>query len=155
MDNMKSFAKYGKHLLHLCESHDLLIVNGLLCFLNCCGRACFSHGGGASVDDSVANTHLIHIPKSFRSLSNLPFLTTQHWLFSMISRIHCHLPRFLRSLQSTTIKCMSILYTLQLCYSLFPTYVRVSTSFPHHNSCQIWVFQCSITIRTKGVSIAH
>jgi hypothetical protein len=42
-----------RHLLHLGESHDLLILNELPYFLASCNFTCFTHNSGASVLDYV------------------------------------------------------------------------------------------------------
>jgi hypothetical protein len=47
---------YGGHLLQLGESHELLILNGLSCFLDSRYFTCFPHSGGASVVDYVMSS---------------------------------------------------------------------------------------------------
>jgi len=44
---------YGKHLLHLNEFHDLLILNGISFFLYSNSVSCFPHVEGASLMDYI------------------------------------------------------------------------------------------------------
>jgi hypothetical protein len=58
-----------KHFLHLGESHELLMLNGLHCFPESEGFTCFPHSRGASVVDYVlANQNLILYIRQFSIL---------------------------------------------------------------------------------------
>jgi hypothetical protein len=50
---------YGRHLLQLGESHELLILNDLSCFLESRFFTCRPHGGGASVVDYVLSSQAL------------------------------------------------------------------------------------------------
>jgi hypothetical protein len=54
-------SSYGKHLLHFGESHDLLILNGISCFIDSSGFTCFPHVGGRAnvVDYILANQDML------------------------------------------------------------------------------------------------
>lgn len=59
-DGLGPLTTYGRHVLQLGESHDLFLLNGLLCYLDLKGFMCFVHNGGASlVDYDVANQQLL------------------------------------------------------------------------------------------------
>jgi hypothetical protein len=55
-DALGPFTAYGRYLLHLGESQELLILNGLPCFPDSRFFTCRPHGGGASVVDYVLSS---------------------------------------------------------------------------------------------------
>ena len=55
-DVLGTLTTYGRHLLHLGESQELLILNGLPHFPNSRFFTCRPHGGVASVVDYVLSS---------------------------------------------------------------------------------------------------
>jgi hypothetical protein len=55
-DALGPLTAYGRHLLQLGESQELLILNGLPCFPNSRFFTCWPHGGGVSVVDYVLSS---------------------------------------------------------------------------------------------------
>lgn len=56
-DALGPITVYGKHLLQLGESQELLILNGFPCFPDSRFFTCQAYGGGASVVDYVLASH--------------------------------------------------------------------------------------------------
>ena len=84
-DALGPTTAYGKHLLHLGESHELLILNCLPCFPNSHIFTCRPHGGGASVVDyALASQSLLPF---IRDLSILPIPLADHALLSLSLQI--------------------------------------------------------------------
>jgi hypothetical protein len=55
----RPLTSYGRHLLKLGESHEVLILNGLPCFPESQFFTCRPHGGGASVVDYVLTSQTL------------------------------------------------------------------------------------------------
>jgi hypothetical protein len=71
-DRYGPLTSYGRHLLQLRESHDLLIMNGLPCFPSSGDFTCFPHSGEVCVVDYVlVNLDLLPYIQHF-SISRLP-----------------------------------------------------------------------------------
>lgn len=66
-DALGPITAYGKDLLQLGESYELLIVNGLSYFLESCYFTCFPYSKGASVVNYVMSSQTI-----------LPFIRPSH-----------------------------------------------------------------------------
>jgi hypothetical protein len=71
---------YGKHLLQLGESQELLILNGLPCFPDSRFFTCRPYGGGASVVDYVLASH--NLLPFIRHFSVSPIPLADHALLS-------------------------------------------------------------------------
>jgi len=82
-DALGPLTPYNNHLLHLDESRELQILNGLLCFLDCNNFKCVPHSGGNNVVDHVlANKHLLpYIHHS--SITSIPLVDHYRLSFSL------------------------------------------------------------------------
>jgi hypothetical protein len=79
-DALGPLTTYGRHLLHLRESLELLILNRLPCFLDSCFFTRWPHGGGASVVDYVLSSH--NLLPFIHHFSVSPIPLTGHALLS-------------------------------------------------------------------------
>jgi hypothetical protein len=79
-DALGPITAYGRHLLQLGESQELLILNGLPCFPGSRFFTCRPHGGGTSVVDYVLSSQNL-IP-FIRHLSVSPIPLADHALLS-------------------------------------------------------------------------
>lgn len=52
-DGLGSLTSYRRHFPQFGESHDLLLLNGLPCYIDLRGYTCFSHSEGVGVVDYV------------------------------------------------------------------------------------------------------
>jgi hypothetical protein len=78
-DALGSLTSYGRHLLHLAESHEMLILNGLPCFPYSHFFTCWPHGGGASVWYIMSYLSITYPPLLISSL--LPTSPSHTMLF--------------------------------------------------------------------------
>lgn len=80
-DHLGPTTAYGRYLLQLGESHELVILNGLPCFPSSHFFTCRPFGGGASVVDyAIANLDLLPYIKNF-SITPIPLI--DHALLSL------------------------------------------------------------------------
>jgi hypothetical protein len=80
-DALEPLTAYGRHLLHLGESQELLILNGLSGFPDSCFFMCWPHGGGVSVVDYVLSSHNLLPFINHFSVSPIPL--ADHALLSL------------------------------------------------------------------------
>jgi hypothetical protein len=82
-DALGPITAYGRHLLHLGESHKSLILNDLPCFSGSNHFTCFPHIGGASVVDHVmTNLDLLPYVHHF-SITPIPLVDHALLSFSL------------------------------------------------------------------------
>jgi len=89
-DALGPITVYGKHLLQLGESQELLILNGLPCFPDSRFFTCRPYGGGVSVVDYVFASH--NLLPFIRHLSVSPIPLADHALISFSLQSNLPLP---------------------------------------------------------------
>jgi hypothetical protein len=85
-DALGPITVYGRHLLQLGESQELLILKGLPGFPDSRFFTCRPHGGGASVVDYVLTSQSL-LP-CICNLSVSPIPLADHALLSFYLRVH-------------------------------------------------------------------
>jgi hypothetical protein len=123
-------TSYGRYLLQLGESHELLILNDLPCFLKSYFFTCQPHGGGVSLVDYVLFNQVLlpfihHFSVSPITLSDHPLLS----FFFQADTPSPSNPNFLAYLKPPFYLMRVILISLLLIF------VRCSHLSPCFNQC--------------------
>lgn len=106
-DHMGPLSTYGRYIFQLCESSNLVILNGLPCFLGSELFTCRPHGGGASVVDyalacvpfipSIHSFTVTHLPLADHALLCLTLRFTHRSLSPLLFHPPSLVPRCCQS----------------------------------------------------------